>query len=306
MSSWQTELQSFIDKRIAKELKDYKKGNTLTKEEEKIVKSYMQDLARIKDANNIEPLLTYLDLDKKITPREHLQDLLDQLRNDIYPLFKPSVTSGGAPFTVLRNIFSYLDYVALLRFGPRGAYGNGMSKIDKLLDDFGPKDMKGRYKQYKDYLIQIYRHDLVHLTSPRLKIMKIIRNKEEKIEIVGFFIASDTFNDKKEEKKKRILHDFEQGCLLMKSEKFREDNFFHLRLRKNTPIINSISMFFDLANYIKEYQTSLANEEELNKIFAKHFVATSLNSALKLLDKQTLDMSKNSHLLFNSTKFKKS
>lgn len=306
MSDWQAKLQPFIDKRIAKEVEDYKRNNNLAGDEEKTIKKYLQDLASVEDANGNEPILNYLD--KKVAPREHLQDLLDQLKNDIYPLFKvPLVTPGAAPFTVLRNVFSYLDYVAMLRFGPKGAYGNGMGDIDKLLDNFGPADMKARYRQYKDYLIQIYRHDLVHLTSPRFKIMKVInKNNEEEIRIVGFRIASDTFNDKSGEKKNLVLQDFEQGCSLMRSVKFRENVFFHLRLRDNIPMINSISVFFDLINYIKDYQTSLANEEELNRRFAENFIATSLNSALKLFSKQSLNMLENSHLFFNSAKFKKS
>lgn len=305
MSTWQTKLQSFIDQRIIKEMEDYKQNNDLTEDEAKTIKAEMQDLAMIEDASSIEPILRYLD--KEVTPREHLQDLLNQLRNDIYPLFKaPSVTPGGAPFTVLRNIFSYLDYTALLRYGPSGSYGKGMGDIGKLLDNFGPVDMQERYRLYKNYLIQIYRHDLIHLISPRLKIMKVKKGKEEKIKKVGFVIISDTFNDGNKDKRNQILENFEQGCSLMKSVQFRKNTFFHLRLRDNTPTINSISMFFDLVNYIKEYQVSLANEEELNRRFAENFIVASLNSALKLLDKQNLDVLENKHLFFNSMKFKKS
>jgi len=312
MSSWQVKLQSFIDQQITREIEIFKKENiksTLTEDEEKTIKEHMRELAVIEDSDNGEPKLTYLDLSKKITPREHLEDLLKQLRDDVYPLLRvPSVTPGGAPFTVLRNVFSYLDYVALLRYGPAGNnYGRGIGNMYKILDNFGPADMQKRYRQYKEYLIQIYRHDLVHLTSPRYKIMKVInKNAKENIEKVGFSIITGTINDKKEEKKKQILQDFEQGCLLMKSEKFRDKIFFHLRLDHRTPTINSFSMFFDLANYIIGYQDSLKKDEKLNRDFAENFIAANLSSALKLFNKRSLNMLENSHIFFNSPKFKKS
>ncbi|MFH1255315.1 MAG: hypothetical protein V1667_02515 [bacterium] len=304
MLIWQLKLKSFIDERIKEEVKRYEKNFTI--DETGVIKEHLMYLSRIEDANNIEPILPYLE--KKITPREHLQDLVNQLKNDIYPLFKvPSVTRG-APFTVLRNIFNYIDYIALLRFGAKkGNYGNGMGDVDRLLDDFGPDDMKERYRLYKDYLIQIYRHDLVHLVSPRSKIMKILNsNKKEEIKIIGFCITSETFNDKNGERKNKILDDFEQGCSLMKSVEFRKNRFFNLRLNNGVPNINSISVFFDLINYIKDYQASLSKEENLNRIFAENFIASNLNSALKLVDKKELNMLENYHIAFNSTKFEKS
>jgi len=293
MSIWKNKLQQFINEQIDKEIRN----RSLSGENEKIVREYLQNLAEIKDANNTEPILKYLS--KSITPREHLQDLLNQLKSEIYSLLR--VVESKAAFNLLRSTFCYLDYIALLRFGPKNNnnYGKGAGNLEELLDDFGPEDMKERYRKYKDYLVQIYRHDLVHLISPRLKVMKVKENGGERIETIGFKIIADTCNDKGKEKKANILQDFEQACSLMRSVQFRKNTFFHLRFDQNIPTINSLSMFFDTANYIKDYQSSLTKEVELNKRFAEHFIAINLSSALKLLNRQTINLLENKQINTN-------
>ena len=298
MSIWQTKLQKFIEERINQEVEIYKKQNIFKDNEEAIVKKYLYDIAKVHDVNNIEPILNYLG--SQVTPRDHLHNLLNQLKDDVYPLLKvPEVTPGGAPFSILRDIFCFIDYIALLRFGPVNDYGRGLGNIERLFDDFGPDDMKARYRKYKTYLVQIYRHDLVHLTSPRLKIMKVKKENEEKNEIIGFSIISDTINDNQQITKTQILNNFEQGSSLMRSSKFRENTFFHLRLYNNIPTINTISTLFDLVNYIKDYQTALGKEEELNRKFAENFIAANINSSLKLLNSPAIDLFENKRVILN-------
>jgi hypothetical protein len=286
---WQKKLEEHINKTIEE---CFKKITDFADKEKEYIKEKMLELSEVQDANNTEPTIKYNN--KFITPREHLQDLIDQLHGDIFPLLKvPEVTAGGAPFTVLRNIFCYMEYVALLRFGKKRNSESG--NLEKMLDDFGPEDMKARYRIYKKYLIQLYRHDLVHLTSPRMKIIQI-KNDRNRIAYAGFFIISDVVGQNNVQKKSKILGDFDQACSLMRSVNFRKNSFIHLRLSESTITINTLVMFFDLINYLKDYQASLAKEEELNRNFAENLIEANLNSAIKLIKEQPIDLSKNKQI----------
>jgi len=288
---WRQKLDNFVNETIKECLE---KILDLPEKDKKQIEKKLIELAEIKDANQIEPILKYNN--KFVTPREHLQDLIDQLRGDVFPLINPNVTGSGAPFTVLRNIFCYMEYIALLRFGRKRNSESG--NLEKLLDCFGPEDIQSRYRVYKKYLIQLYRHDLVHLTSPRMKIIQIKDNNKNQIDFAGFFMVADIIGPDKDQKKLQIFGDFDQACSLMRSSEFRKNSFIHLRLARSTITINTISMFFDLINYIKDYQASLAKEEELNRNFAENLIKANLNSAVKLVKELPIDISKNKQIIY--------
>ncbi len=282
MSGWEDNTQAFRNEVLDKILKD-KNLVRLADGDRARVYEFINDITAIEEASRIEPYLKYNC--GLITPSEYIGVLIDQLRDDVYPLLNsPEVTAGGAPFTVLRNIFCYIDLVSMLRYGPdkNSSYGKGTGNISKLLMSFGPKDMKARYRKYSKYLIQIYRHDLVHTVEPRLKIMKIISNNTNIIQLIGWSIRSDCMN---KQKYKSIIYNFDIGAKLMRSDSFRKNEFLHLRFDENSmsPVINTIAFFFDLVNYLFDYQNSLTKDEDINKEFALNYVQMVAYSSLTLL-----------------------
>jgi len=218
------------------------------------------------------------------TPSGYIQNLIDHIRDDIYPLF--FLTSGGAPFTILRNLFCYLDHTARLRFG------NNQDSLDKLFckGDFGAyKHIQKRYCQIHKDLIQLYRHELAHHIRPWPKIRKVKIEKSRERKLIGFHISWEV-NKKMIQAK---FEDFAEFAEFMRKEKNRK-HLNHLRSSKYYPqfIVNTFCFLSDIVDYLNRYAIILDNKEEERLNFCKNYlliVALNLfkpNNTLLILDKK--------------------
>lgn len=191
-------------------------------------------------------------------PGEYFQDLIDQLRDDIYPLF---LTVGGAPFTVTRNIFCYVDHLSQLVHGVGGSQNKRMKKVIKEL---GATDstLSTSYSRYADYLVQIYRHDLVHNVRPLPKLIKIEKNGVVKRE-VWFRTISPVKED--------VQLGFESNRTRM-SDAVRRSSLKHLKVVNGTVTIDTFRLFFDVILLLDDYKNRVMSDEKLrNKIVSNYY-----------------------------------
>lgn len=222
---------------------------------------------------------------------DHLNDLLSHLEADIFPLL--SKTAVKAPFTVLRNILCYCDCVARLQYGKKGSSGD----LEQLFENFGPYEyIQKRYKEYKKYLIQLYRHDLVHTVRPWSKIMFVKLNEGITLDVVGWFVTAQLNKDTEQS-----ATDFNQLKNLLKEENKRK-NLVHLRVDKTnskSPVINTYCFLFDLVNYIEEFKKELANDCQVMENFMKNLIEIIVESRFRLLkqDIPTLDLDDNKSII---------
>lgn len=221
----------------------------------------------------------------------HLDNLLSQLEGDIFPLL--SKTDGKAPFTVLRNVLCYCDYVAQLQFGKIGTSGS----LEQLFDNFGTYEyIQRRYREYKKYLIQLYRHDLVHTIRPWSKIMFVKHNNQISLNYVGWHIRAhlnrnaETMRDNFSELKKLL------------SQESKRKNLVHLQIDKNisfSPIINVYCFLFDLVNYTDGLKKKLDTDHQVMEDFMKNLIEIIIEGSFRLLrqDVLTLDLDNNKSVL---------
>src|SRR5690554_503210 len=96
------------------------------------------------------------------SPQQYIQNLIDQLRGDIFPLL-----NANAIFTVARNTFCFIDHVSSLKLGPN-YNGNQTDRIETILKEFAHFDsyINSKYTKYAKYIVQVYRHDIVHNIRP--------------------------------------------------------------------------------------------------------------------------------------------
>lgn len=225
------------------------------------------------------------------TPTKYIDDLIQQIGNDIFPLF--FFTQGSAPFTVLRNLFCFLDHVARLR------YGNEPDSLKKVLisGSFGVyKQIRKRYKQICPFLIQMYRHELVHHIRPFPKYIKYMIQRgngdirESGLQEIGFHISSD-INKKLENKPAQT---FEGICKFLKTESNRS-NFCHLRSKRGKTgiyksfVFNTLCFMGDVVDYLNKYKERLRESRKEQIDFAYNYKNIYNNNMHKLKEPLILD-----------------
>lgn len=221
----------------------------------------------------------------------HLNNILDQIEKDVFSLL--ANTDEKAPFTVLRNVLCFCDCVACLRYGKRGGGGD----LEQLFDELGPYAyIRRRYCEYKKYLIQLYRHDLVHTIRPWSKMMFVKCNDVLTLGIVGWHITAQLNNKTQAHKA-----DFNKLKNLLAVENNRK-NLVHLRVdkkRNQSPVINTYCFLFDLVNYIEELKEQLKTDKETMEQFMKNLIEMIVESSFRLLkhDIPTLDLDNNKTVL---------
>lgn len=193
------------------------------------------------------------------TPVDYINDLIQQIKDDVYPLF--FFTPGAAPFTILRNLLCFLDHVARLRFG------NETDSLTKLFEaeEFGAYQfIRRRYRELSPFLIQMYRHELVHHVRPfrkktEYKIMKGDGSvRETGFREFGFHISSD-INAKL---KNRNEYTFDGVIKFLKSEDNRS-HFCHLRSVRDADgeyvnfVFNTFCFLGDVVDYLDKYNDRL-------------------------------------------------
>jgi len=197
-----------------------------------------------------------------LDPSEYIQDLIDQLKSDIFPLFK---NKGFAPFTIARNIFCFIDHISALRYGIKKKKGEQTKRIRKLISEFAKFDSytNSKYKRYADYIVQIYRHDLVHNVRPLPHEIQIIeKNGRKSSGICWFFISSEL--------KHNAPKNFDRLAEYFTKVSNRK-NLCHLRYIGNQIVINNYCLFFDLINFLKVYKDLLKDDEKLQKDFIENY-----------------------------------
>ncbi len=158
------ELESFrnalIDKIIYKEKHSLKKVNQfisqLSLKEKKQLEVLVKEHVKLDMDIKNDKISVWVETHYE-SASEHLESLIGQLREDIFPLFQ---AKGNAPFTILRNTLTFCDYISRLRFGKKGSSGD----MSELFNSFGSYEyIRERYAEYKSYLIQLYRHVIIIL-----------------------------------------------------------------------------------------------------------------------------------------------
>jgi len=196
--------------------------------------------------------------DKPVTPAHYIQNLIDQLENDIFPVLcrgqdDPTISSDA--FTVLRNVFCFIDHVSSLLFRHkrykkrRGGYRN-ITQTEYMilsLNSFMKEDIyiNSKYREYSSYLVQIYRHDLVHHVHPLphfIWVRNIGERKNTRKRKVSGFVVYNKKPKRLSDKIGDLIDDF-------KSRRNR-NNLCHLRYMHNSIVINSYCIFFDCVNYL--------------------------------------------------------
>lgn len=214
-----------------------------------------------------------------LTPVQYLESLVGQMKDDIYPLFR---TKGGAPFTVTRNTMCYIDHVSQLLYGIKGSQN---SRLIKVINQLGSIDsyLNSNYSKYATYLIQIYRHDLVHNVRPFPKKVLI---KEDGIlnERESWFFMITNCDGK----------DFETNQTYMSAKRSRKGRN-HLRLADNQVTIDTFSLFFDTVSYINSLIDALGTDRGLSKSITKNYYSILRKNYFKL-EKFEIDKSTNKQI----------
>jgi hypothetical protein len=219
------------------------------------------------------------------TPVKYINSLVDQIEEDVYPLL--FFTKGHAPFTVLRNLFCFLEHTARLR------YGNDDGKLYQLFTRNNPKSKRkfndeqfGTYehiqKRYFDvhqFLIQMYRNELIHHIRPFPKYIPFeVRNSKNivitaGIQEIGFFISSN-INSKLLNKD---ISSFNEVYEFMKVKNNRTD-FTHLRSVQDLEtkeykcfVFNVLCFMVDIVHYLKNYADLLDKKYEKQVEFIDNF-----------------------------------
>ena len=214
---------------------------------------------------------------------EHLESLIGQLKDDIFPLFR---VKGNAPFTILRNTLSFCDYISRLHFGKKGSSGD----LSRLFDSFGSYDyIKERYLEYKKYLIQLYRHEVIHTIRPWSKGMLLRKSGNLKFGNVGWNIKSKLPKEvEKKISKEKDKDKFDKLYSLLKEENNRK-NLFHLRLSKksNSPVINTYCFFFDLVDYLKNFIELVNSDADIERALLENLISVEVENYFNLLSTDT-------------------
>lgn len=201
---------------------------------------------------------------KYLSPPCYIQDLINQLEQDIFPLFK---VRGFAPFTISRNIFCFIDHVSALKYGIKNRKGEQTKRIINLISEFASFDsyIQGKYQSYAGYIVQIYRHDLVHNVRPFPHKFQIIEKNGKKSEGISWFFISSNMG-----KNSPRIKTFNGLSKHLREVKNRKD-LCHLRYIGNQVVINNYCLFFDLINFLFEYKNDLKINVSLQKSFIENY-----------------------------------
>lgn len=199
-----------------------------------------------------------------LSPSEYIDNLIDQLRQDIFPLFR---VGGSAPFTISRNIFCFIDHISVLKYGYGNMRGGQTERIKKLISEFANFDsyIQSKYERYASYIVQVYRHDLVHNVRPFPHKFDIINKTVKKQKYISWFFVSSEIDKNYQGRKtfKKLTKHF----INTKNRK----NLCHLRYIGNQIVINNYCLFFDFVNFLKEYQKLLRNNKKLRDKFINNY-----------------------------------
>ncbi len=217
---------------------------------------------------------------ESLSPADYLQNLVNQMRDDVYPLFRAA--KGGAPFTVTRNTLCYIDHIASLIYGPEGPQS---VRLKKIISQLGTVDsyLNSNYQKYSDYLIQIYRHDLVHNIRPFPK--KILVNIEGISESRETWFFMQTLCDGKS---------FDDNLRYMAQKRSRKGRN-HLRLASVQVVIDTFSLFFDTVILINSYIEKSKNDTKFETKLSKNYYKIMRKSYFSLRN-FTLDQSSNKQI----------
>lgn len=196
------------------------------------------------------------------SPPEYIQDLLDQLRNDIFPLFQ-----GSPLFTIARNTFCFIDHVSALKYGISRHRGEQTIRMRKILGEFARFDAytNEKYQRYADFIIQVYRHDLVHNIRPFPHEIDVIEKDGAQTKKTSWFAIVQSLTQP-------LLGPttFENFTRYFSNETNRK-NMCHLRYYGDQIIINNFCLFFDLINYLIEYKRTLEADNSEKQIFIANY-----------------------------------
>lgn len=224
------------------------------------------------------------------TSEEYIGNLIEQLKSDVFPLFK---VAGSAPFTISRNVFCFIDHISALLFGIQKKRGEQTERIIKTIFEFAKFDtyINSKYKKYAEYIVQIYRHDLVHNVRPLPKIIKIIEKKEQKLKkgITWFYISSEIHP--------RAPKSFNSLKRYFNNTKNRK-NLFHLRYIGNQIYVNNYCLFFDLVNFLDGLEKCVENDNRLATKIALNYKKIVKNN-LNKIENFILDKNKDKEVKFS-------
>lgn len=214
---------------------------------------------------------------ESFTPQEYVQNLITQLEHDIFPLFS---IKGSAPFTIARNSFCFVDHISRLIYGKKK---NQTWRMKKVLKEFAPNEayINNHYSDYAPYLVQLYRHDLVHNVRPLPKEITIRENQKNTKTTSWFFMFS----------KHETGTSFDELKTNFNKSKFRK-GYCHLRYTGNQVVINTNSLFFDLIIFLEALVKQLDASKSLRTNFTDNYYAVIEENYFKI-NKLLLDKDKN-------------
>lgn len=190
------------------------------------------------------------------SPQQYIQNLIDQLEGDIYPLLKTHAT-----FTVARNTFCFIDHVSSLKLGPN--YNNNQTdRIEAILKEFAGFNpyINSKYNKYAQYVVQVYRHDIVHNIRPFPHQIRIV-DKNGASNKTSWFILS-------QEGPQNLT--FEQASSYFQNVNNRK-NLCHLRYYGDQVFVNNWCLFFDLVNFLHEYKKELDTDNSAQGNFVDNY-----------------------------------
>lgn len=194
-------------------------------------------------------------------PEEYIQNILDQLRNDIFPLF-----NGTPLFTIARNTFCFIDHISAIKFGINKTRGEQTIRIKKLLSEFASFDQYSneKYRRYASFIIQVYRHDLVHNIRPFPHTIEVIETNGSKTNKTSWFAIVQQVRNMPDP---ATFDNMANYFLNIRNR----SGLCHLRYMGDQVVINNFCLFFDLVNYLKEYKKSLNGDKEEKQNFVINY-----------------------------------
>jgi len=101
------------------------------------------------------------------------KDFLAAINNDLIAVVKFHEGTNGGFHSVPREVFCYIDYISVLRYGLPNSSTKAIRFIEKYLGS-----MNGRYKHFGKLLYEMWRHGTVHEFDP-----KALRHSSKKYSI---------------------------------------------------------------------------------------------------------------------------
>lgn len=216
------------------------------------------------------------------SPQQYIQNLIDQLKGDIFPLLKNS-----SIFTVARNTFCFIDHVSSIKLGPN--YGNNQTeRIEAILQEFAIFDsyINSKYQRYAKYIIQVYRHDIVHNIRPFPHQITIVDKNGRSNKTSWFVLSQEGPQDLS----------FQEASQYFNNAKNRK-NLCHLRYSGDQVFVNNWCLFFDLVNYLKDYKQELETDSIVRDNFVNNFKSLFEKNYCKI-DCFVLDKTADSECVF--------